>query len=278
MGQAEFILILQKGDTHIFFEKAAEVCRLKRRDISNVLNRNGLVIVLRSVVQNRCEPGQHLTLMVKIGLHNLHGKTLVKLENGIIEQTVKPQKIPVRSGVIHLLHLLQRCFESIYFFFLNWLQIFCVIEKKEHLADIGHQCPDKADRNLKHNRYIWRGASGGVNHVGIYQNHLPGVQNPDVSLDGKGQFPFLQTDQFNGIMPVRWYIAAGINGSVKPDFGSRLDRNHLIAGLLCINSHKNPLHNQKEFYDFTIPAFPPLRKEKIISTYLLQNIVPVAND
>ena len=43
------------------------------------------------------------------------------MENGIVEQTVKPQKIPVRPGVIHLLHLFQRCFESIYFFFLNCL-------------------------------------------------------------------------------------------------------------------------------------------------------------
>lgn len=213
-GKAVLILIFQEGHTHSLFKKTAEITRLEKGNLGNLLQGNLPFVIGSNIIQDIVHSVQILFFLTEIRLKNLYAEAVIKLIQKFKKKAVEPQKKACWPDVIDNLHLFQNGFQNRKLRLDNG--ILCMdIPEKEELLDIWNIFLKKVQRNLQKDRCIGLSTFGGMGNIGIDENAVSGRQDRGVRFYRYIKATFLKIDNFHSPVPVDRDIASLIHRGIK---------------------------------------------------------------
>lgn len=99
--QAEFVLVLQECQSHMFFKEAAEITGFQKCNPGNLVKGNGAVVVLHSIFQDAVQPVEIFRFLVQVCLNDFHAETVIELEQYFKKQAVEARIRPVGDHSIY---------------------------------------------------------------------------------------------------------------------------------------------------------------------------------
>lgn len=269
MGEPDFIQILKVGDSHIFFEKMAEIFFLQTGDTGNLRKSDRLVVMVIGVLQNRLQALEIFDIPLYLSSLDRSGKTVVEQIEHLKHQAVETKQPALGIDFVDNVHLVNDFFEPCKFGLEK--RIVRVAVKAEiigvYIRDIFFQ---KGVGELQQDCMVAIYGLGGVRNFGVDQKHIVRSKSNGLIVHDNIHLPIYDIHHLDGSMPVGGNKAARIvkypEKNIKAVCNTVTFKYKIFLLFVCHN--KIPPFHKNKITVYKIEKEYHIEKKKAILTYV----------